>query len=98
MITLPYVVATLFAIGGGIQLAELDNQIVASSQLKPGDAETRVLEVLGEPKMRCPHGLSLFNLGFGPPQWIYGTDIDVTKIIDMDSSVPNLLPVKLRIF
>jgi hypothetical protein len=98
MINLPYVLATLFAVGGGIQLAQLDTQVTASGQLKQGDVETHVLEVLGEPKMRCPHGLSLFTLSSGPPQWIYGTDIDVTKIIDSESCFPNLLPIKLRIF
>jgi hypothetical protein len=98
MITFPYVLATLFAVGGGVQLAQLDKQIVASSQLKQGDGEARALAVLGEPKMRCPHGLSLFTLSSGPPQWIYGTDIDVTKIIDSESCFPNLLPIKLRIF
>ena len=98
MLTLPYVLATLLAVGGGIQLAQLDKQVVASNSLKPGDDEARVLEALGEPNMRCPHGLALFTLGSGPPQWIYGTDIDVTKIIDPTSTFPNLLPINLRIF
>jgi hypothetical protein len=98
MIHLPYLLATLFAVGGGIELARLDKQITASAQLQQGDSETRVLEVLGEPKMRCPHGLSLFTLSAGPPQWIYGTNIDVTKIIDSESTLPNLLPLKFRIF
>jgi hypothetical protein len=96
MLTLPYVLATLFAVGGGVELAQLDKQIRASSELQQGDVEARVLELLGEPKMRCPHGLSFF--GVGPPQWIYGTNIDVTQIIDSESVFPNPLPVKIRIF
>ncbi len=98
MITLPYVLAAAFAVGGGIELSQLDTQIAASTQFKPGDGEARVLEAIGQPKMRCPHGLSLFTLSSGSPQWIYGTNIDITRIIDSESAVPNLLPIKLRIF
>ncbi len=98
MVTLPYVLATLLAVGGGIELAQFDRQLAASSELKPGDGEARVLELLGEPKMRCPHGLLLFTNVSAPPQWIYGTNIDCTKIIDTESAFPNLLPVKLRLF
>ena len=98
MITFPFILATLFALGGGIELAQFDKQVAASNQLKPGDNENRVLAALGEPKMRCPHGLSLFTPSSGPAQWIYGTNIDVTRIINTDSALPNLLPLKLRLF
>jgi hypothetical protein len=98
MTTLPYVMAAIFALGGGIELAHLDKQVAASRRLMAGDSEAQVLEALGEPKMRCPHGLSLFTLSSGPPQWIYGTNIDVTKIVNAESTLPNLLPVKLRLF
>jgi hypothetical protein len=98
MITLPYVLATLFAVGGGVELVQLEKQVAASNQLKPGDSEAQVLKSLGEPKMRCPHGLSLFTSSSDPPQWIYGTNIDVANIINTNSTLPNLLPVKLRLF
>jgi hypothetical protein len=98
MLTLPYALAMLLAVGGSVEADQLNKQIVASYPLKTGDTEGRVLEILGEPKMRCPHGLALFTFGVGPPQWIYGTTIDIAGIIDPDSPFPNLLPLKFRIF
>ena len=98
MITVPYVLATVVALGGSVQQVRLEEQVRASRQIKAGDSEARVMEVLGHPHTRWEHGSGLFNFGTGPRQWAYGTNIDLGEIINAGAIFPNLVPFKLRLF
>lgn len=96
MLVIPYVLATLIALGGSIQRIQFDEKVRVSHQLKPGDSEARVLEVLGNPRERRRGGF--FSFGTGQLRWIYGTDIDLGEIINPNLPFPNLVPIRLRIF
>lgn len=91
-------VATL-ALIGGVEQARLDQLIQASTRLKQGDDEARVLAVLGPPIARWQRRdlITSFIFGDSQPQWAYGTHLDMSEIFMPDSAFPNI-PLKLRLF
>jgi hypothetical protein len=100
MLTLPYVLAAMIALAGGVEQARLDTRISASAVLKSGDSEARVLEVLGPPletwKPRSATAAVVF--GKRPAQWLYGTVIDGREVVNSEGIFPNFFAVKLRLF
>ena len=57
-----------------------------------------MLALLGPPHNDWEHSHGIFSSGMGPRRWIYGTDIELKEVINLDGMFPNLLPFKLRIF
>jgi hypothetical protein len=100
MITLLHAWVATLALIGSVEQAQLDQLIQASSQLKPGDDQARVLAVLGRPRARWQRRgpIASFVLGGSQPRWAYGTHLDLSAIIVPDSPFPNVLPIKLRLF
>jgi hypothetical protein len=98
MLTTPYVLAVLLAIAGSEPQYRFEQQVRAAEQIKHGDSEARVLEILGPPHNRWKGSIYIFGGSLGPPQWIYGTDIVLGRIVNPDFPIPNLFPFQLRIF
>jgi hypothetical protein len=95
-----YVWVATLTLAGSFEQAQLDQLIQASTRLKQGDDESRVLSVLGPPLQRRPtHGFIASILsGATPPRWVYGTSIALDEIIIPGSPFPNPFPIKLRLF
>jgi hypothetical protein len=98
MLMTPYVLAVLLAIAVSEPRYRFEQQVRGAAQIKLGDTEARVLEILGPPHNRWKGSIYVFGGSLGPPQWIYGTDIELGRIVNPDFPIPNLFPFQLRIF
>lgn len=88
----------MLALCGGIDQARVNRLVDASSQLKTGDDENKVLSVLGRPTARWEHRNILMLLTGQPSrQWAYGTYLEMSAVWSPNFLCPAL-PLKLRLF
>lgn len=95
LIDIVYAMAATVALIGVAEQERLDRLVDASRQIQPGDTEAEVHQILGRPTDKWDR--SGFFQG-GPPQWVYGTIVDLDYIVYDGFVLPFPLSVKLRIF
>jgi len=91
-----YAMAVAVAMIGAVEQRRLDQLIETSRQIQPADSEAEVRALLGRPIARWER--SGFIIQTGPPQWVYGTVVDLGGIANGDLLVPFPLSIKLRLF
>ena len=90
--------ALLLAVVGLGEKVHLQSVVERSVALKRDMTGEEVLAILGEPSEKWKARSGFLFFGGGPPQWIYGTTIDLGMIVIPEWPVPNPLPIKLRLF
>jgi hypothetical protein len=86
---------------GNLERQHLARTLRASENVKVGDSEANVYDLLGPPIAKYDEyeGWSLFGMGAHPKQWCYGTNICLENIFIVDSFVMvSPLPVNIRWF
>jgi len=96
LIDVIYAVSAAVAMVGAVEQKRLDQLIETSQQIQPGDDKTEVRSLLGWPTDKWER--SGFIIRTGPPQWVYGTMVDLEGIVIGDSPVPFPLSINLRLF
>jgi len=96
LVNLIYAMAATVAVVGGSEQVRLDRLIEASQQVQPGDTKLEVQALLGRPLAQWEKSGFIFRSG--PPQWVYGTIVDLNHIVSEDFLVPFPLSIKLRLF
>lgn len=96
LVDLIYAMAATVALVGAAEQVRLDRLIEASRQVQPGDTKLEVYALLGRPTARWEKSGLIFKSG--PPQWVYGTVVDLNGIVSEDSLVPFPLSINLRLF
>jgi len=88
--------AAAVAMIGAVEQQRLDQLIEASRQIQLGDSEAEMRALLGRPIAQWEKSGSIIQTG--PPQWVYGTVVDLGGIANGDLLVPFPLSIKLRVF
>lgn len=92
----------LFIAGiGTFERAHMARVAEAANGIQVGDTEDDVLRTLGKPmsKYERSEGWSILGLGAHPPQWLYGTTVNIRRMMISDTYVmASPLPINIRWF
>ena len=93
----------LFFIGsiGTLERAHMARVADAANRIQVGATEDEVFRVLGKPLSTYERydGWSILGIGAHPPQWLYGTTINIKKMFITDTFVmASPLPINIRWF
>ena len=86
---------------GTLERAHLSRVAEAASRIQVGATEDDVLRILGKPLSTYERyeGWSILGIGAHPPQWLYGTTINIKRMIIADTYVmASPLPINIRWF
>ncbi len=97
---LPYCWSVVLVVVGSVELAQFEKTVKASAAIHVGTDDSTVRSILGEPLARweARSPLSSLFLGPRPRQWVYGTWIDLQRIIMPEFPFLNPIPIRLRLF
>ena len=91
----------LIASIGTLERAHMARVAEAANRIHAGDTEDDVLRTLGKPLRTYERyeGWSILAIGAHPPQWLYGTTINIKRMIIADTYVmASPLPINIRWF
>ena len=91
----------IFGSIGAIERAHMARLAEAANKIQVGATEDDVVRTLGKPLATYDRydGWSILGIGAHPPQWLYGTTINVKRLIIADVFVmANPLPINIRLF
>lgn len=91
----------LFGSIGAMERAHMARLAEAANKIQVGDTEHDVAGTLGKPLATYDRydGWPILGIGDHPPQWIYGTTVNVKRLIIADVFVmANPLPINIRLF
>ena len=85
---------------GALERAHIARVAEAANGIQVGATEDDVLRTLGKPLDAYErYEGSIFGIGAHPPQWLYGTTINIKKLIISDIYVTEIpLPINIRLF
>lgn len=86
---------------GTLERAHIARLAEAANGIQLGDTEDDVLRILGKPLSTYERneGWSILGIGVHPPQWLYGTTINIKKMFIGDIYVmASPLPINIRWF
>ena len=86
---------------GAIERAHMARVAEAANRIQVGDTEDEVFRTLGKPLSTYDRydGWSILGIGAHPPQWLYGTTINIKRMIIADTYVmASPLPINIRWF
>ena len=86
---------------GTIERAHMARVAEAANRIQVGATENDVVRTLGKPLSTYERydGWSILGIGAHPPQWLYGTTINIKRMIIADTYVMAFpLPINIRWF
>jgi hypothetical protein len=97
---LPCCWSAVLVVVGSLEFAHYEKTIRASTTIRAGMNESTVQSILGAPLERWDARSPGANFFFGPRprQWIYGTVVDLKRIIVPKFPYLNPIPINLRLF